>query len=220
VLVLAALAMTAVAQDGPVTITDSERARMEKLLGRMGEIMRTGKHEEIEPLLSPGLTREERDEMRHLLRRDLSRFEYRSYDFTILDADSTESTGEGEGSFSVLVAASYEYTTRGSGPGATADRGEYSWLFTFDVVGGKWYLGRSDFFRTLSEHGPASIFSTMFFAGTLLLALVVFTLWTAADCFFRTRSATRALLVLLVPVAGPVVYAVTAWMRRRGGEEE
>ncbi len=217
---LATLAVLALAQDGPLTITDSERARMEKLLVRLAEIMRKGKHEDIEPLLSPNLPREERDRYRHLLRQDLSKYEYRTYEFTIRDADRKESKGEGEASFAVWIIGNYEYTTRGSGPGATADRGEYSWRFTFDVVEGKWYLGESDFFLTLSEHGPASIFSTMFFVGTLALAFVVFWLWTAADCLFRTRSVTRALLVLLTPPVGPVVYAVTAWLVRKAPEEE
>ena len=210
---LATLTMLALAQDAPATITDSERARIEKLLDRLSEIMRTGDYEGIDPLLSPDLPREERDELRQFLRRDLSRFEYRSFDFTVLGGDS----GKEEGSFSVWVTANYEYATRGSGPGATADRGEYSWLFDFDVVDGKWYLRGSDFFLWLSRHGPGSIFSTVFFLFTLGIVLAVFWLWTAADCLFRTRSATRALLVLLTPPVGPVVYAVTAWL---GGKEE
>ena len=217
---LAAFALLAVAQDDPATITDSERARAEKLLGRLAEIMRTGEHDAVEPLLSPNLPPEERDDMRRLLRRELSRFEYKSYDFAIRGLDSKVNKGEGEGSLSVMVTASYEYATRGVGPGASADRGEFSWRFTFDIVGGKWYLGPSDFFLTLSEHGPASIFSTMFFLGTLGLVFVVFWLWTTADCFFRTRSATRALLVLLTPPVGSLVYAVTAWLRKKEAEEE
>ena len=213
---LAALAMLAVAQDEPATITDSERARAEELLNRLSEIMRAGDHEEIEPLLSPNLTREERDDLTLFLRRDLSRFEYRSFDFKVLGGDSRK----GEGSFSVWVTADYEYATRGSGPGATADRGEYSWLFNFDVVEGRWYLRGGDFFFWLSRHGPASIFSTAFFLFTLGLVLAVFWLWTAADCLFRTRSATRALLVFLTPPVGPVVYAVTAWLGRKEEQEE
>jgi len=194
-------------------LTAREIAAVKHVLRRLAAAMAKGDASELEELLSPTLSADERNRTVSRARREFERFSYLHFEFDLKGELPIDRLGPDEIEV-VSVPAEYEYEARTPSRDPMASTGPNSFRFRLARTGGEWRIVSSDIFDQFTAWGVERALGLIFLGGFALVLAVFLWGWMALDAWMRFGRG-YALLVLLSTPLGAGAYFFAVYLRRR-----